>query len=204
MWVVAAGLFPHPKHRWKACMRNVCQIKMRHQLNRDRRLAWLCMSCWMTERAREGDYLTSHMFLWIIPSFVAETMTAESRRLKTARTGHEHKHRRPGTHKTLQQSVDQYKKEVDTTNSVSTDYILQWWWCWVENKMSGCAVLGKEWVLSCSPSDNTVPLRWLWSRSCNASSWIVLIFINNGNIPMIMLYNINEWCSMLFSIYSYV
>lgn len=48
----------------------------------------------MSDREREnervGDYLTSHMLHWIIRSIVAETMTAERRRLKTAGTGRDH------------------------------------------------------------------------------------------------------------------
>lgn len=89
--------FSSSKHDLKECVRNDRQIKMWHGSK-----VWAEDWCdcarateWRTERVRERDYLTSHMLLWIIPSFVAETMTAECRRLKTARTGH--KRRSAGT-----------------------------------------------------------------------------------------------------------
>ncbi|XP_053491140.1 lens intrinsic membrane protein 2.2 isoform X1 [Ictalurus furcatus] len=59
----------------------------------------------MTECAREGYYLRSHMLLWIIPSFVAETMTAEGRRLKTVRTGLKRNHTALGRTTLFQKSV---------------------------------------------------------------------------------------------------
>lgn len=108
-WMHVSGCnwdFSSAKHDiegvWEKCL---SEKDMARQWSRGNRLAWLCTRRWMTECAREGYYLRSHMLLWIIPSFVAETMTAAGRRLKTVRTGLKRKHTALGHTTLFQKSV---------------------------------------------------------------------------------------------------
>lgn len=131
---------------------------------------------WQCERGGWGwgGYLTSHMLLWIIPSFVARTMPAECRRLKTARTGN--KHRSTGTRNTPLKVVwYQCRKEVDTTDTVSTEFILQ-----------TCGYRKRITVVNVVLHPN---MKWGY---CSYPG------VDGGTTAMIISNHINEWCGMLF------